>query len=373
MNGEMSIDQALSKDEYARLIQKTIEKRILYLCQWEMTYACNLNCQHCYVAKKDAENEFNLQEAKKIIDQLKELNCLFLVLSGGEALLRKDFFEIAIYARQQDFALRIMTNATLLNKKSCIRLASLNPFSVEISIYASSSILHDQITKVKGSFEQMLTNVKRLLRLKVRVVLKFIVMKENLYDFASTFALAKSLGCDFLFDIGIAPRNDGTKDNLIHRLGKDQLKQFFLANQIPLHRINPKESIMCQAGLNNLMLSPQLDVFPCVGLRIPLGNLRQKSLREIWENSERLNSFRHLALKDFPQCQSCSNLTTCYRCPGLAYTEGEGFFAASPFDCLVANTIEEILSQTQRGDYEEKGEEREKTLSETRRSLCPKD
>ena len=135
-------------DRYQELYQKTISESMLFLAHWELTYSCNLKCRHCYVSKDLGRQEFGLDKAKEVINQLRELGCLYLVFSGGEIFCRKDFFEIASYARDQGFALRLMTNATKINQANIEKIAALLPLAVEISVYAASSQVHDLITGV---------------------------------------------------------------------------------------------------------------------------------------------------------------------------------------------------------------------------------
>jgi len=337
----------VSNDRYAQLLYNTVTRHLLFIAHWELTYRCNLSCRHCYINHNNTQAEFSLAEAKSVLDELAKMNCLFLVLSGGEIFIREDFFEIASYARKKDFVLRLMTNGTLLDKEVCLRIKELSPFSVEMSIYSSEASFHDAVTGVSGSWAKVLKAAELLRGYKIGVVFKFILMKDNLRFFASTRRLVNSLGCDFVFDFGLAPCDDGSFAPLEFRLGKSELKDFFKDNDIPL-KSNPElDNIMCRAGLNNILISPSLDIFPCVGLRIKLGNLRHSSLRYIWEKSEGLNFLRNLKRDNFPQCKDCRRLSFCYRCPGLAYTEARDFFAASPFDCMVAEAVEEVVQERQ--------------------------
>ena len=70
-----------------------------------------------------------------------------LSLSGGEAMVRKDFFTIAEYARSKRFVLRIFTNGLLINAAAADRIAALHPYGVEISLYGADAATHDAITR----------------------------------------------------------------------------------------------------------------------------------------------------------------------------------------------------------------------------------
>src|ERR1700716_2569007 len=81
--------------------------------QFDLTYRCNERCIHCYLDHDD-HGEMTTAEVKHVLDQLAAAGTLFLTLSGGELLVRKDFFELLAYARSLAFDVKIKTNAILI-------------------------------------------------------------------------------------------------------------------------------------------------------------------------------------------------------------------------------------------------------------------
>src|SRR5437868_14362963 len=110
----------------------------------ELTYRCNVRCVHCYLAGQ--EREMTLPELLPVLDDLADAGCLILTLSGGEVLLRKDFFEIAGAARARGFALRIFTNATMVTPRIADRIAALDPVVGETSLLGGDAATHDGVT-----------------------------------------------------------------------------------------------------------------------------------------------------------------------------------------------------------------------------------
>ncbi|MCK5553272.1 MAG: radical SAM protein, partial [Deltaproteobacteria bacterium] len=115
---------------YTRIIKKTMDRLIPFTVHWELTYHCNLRCPHCYVAPQKSRKELSFQQISGILDLLKESGTLYVIFSGGEILTRKDFFRIAGYARKNGFALKLLTNGTLINERVADRIRDLNPLSV---------------------------------------------------------------------------------------------------------------------------------------------------------------------------------------------------------------------------------------------------
>jgi radical SAM protein with 4Fe4S-binding SPASM domain len=82
------------------------------------------------------------------------------------------------------------------------------------------------------------------------------------------------------------------------------------------------EGYSCSAGHSFCYISPYGDVFPCVQFPLPTGNIRQQKFLDIWNLSPEMKEVRSIQAKDLTVCSSCTHVTTCTRCPGLAYVEG---------------------------------------------------
>ena len=131
----------------------------------ELTYRCNEQCVHCYCVVehgKEAEaakRELTYEEIVRVLDQLAELGCLYVTFSGGEVLVRRDFFDIVEHARQRGFVYRVYTNGIGLTEERARRLAALEPLTVELSIFSADAAVHDAITRVPGSFDRLIAAV----------------------------------------------------------------------------------------------------------------------------------------------------------------------------------------------------------------------
>ncbi|MDD5546644.1 MAG: radical SAM protein [Candidatus Omnitrophica bacterium] len=335
-----------TKDQYLRIYRKTMDDFICFMAHWELTYKCNLGCRHCYAAGAKGRQEFSYEKARSVIDELKNMGCLYLTLSGGEVLMRDDFFDIASYAREQGFALRLMTNATLVDETVSGKIASLHPLAVETSIYAADKGLHDAITFSPGSFDKTIKAATLLREKNIKVVLKFLIMNDNIEEFRAVESLAGEIGADFVFDYCVVGRNDGSKGPLKYRLNEEKIKDFFVSNSIPLKKREADgDALLCIAGFNNIFITPHLDVYPCIGLNVKLGNLHEEKLGDIWRSSEGLKFVRNIKLPDLPECKRCGLVQFCFRCSGIALSEDGDIFGPSNFDCSVAKAIGEIVAE----------------------------
>ena len=147
----------------------------------ELTYRCNEQCVHCYCVVEHGREqevrrrELTLDEIRRVLDELADMGGLYLTLSGGEVMVRPDFFDIAEHARRRGFAYRVFTNGIGLTEAKVERLAALEPLTVELSIFSADPEVHDAITRVPGSFRRLMAAIDRLQRHGVRVYLKTVV------------------------------------------------------------------------------------------------------------------------------------------------------------------------------------------------------
>ncbi|MFH1225407.1 MAG: radical SAM protein [Candidatus Diapherotrites archaeon] len=302
----------------------------------ELTNKCNQDCVMCYNVQRH-EKELTTAEAKSAIRQLEKLGCLFLTFTGGEVLARADFFEIACYARKRGFGIRILTNGTLIDEEAADKLASLSPLSVEISLFSLKPEIHDGITRTPGSLERTIEAMRLLKKRRVKVVAKSTFMKQNAGEFAPLKEHCRKKKITFSHTALVTPKNDGSLGPCKFRLSDRELAEWhadrFKGSKTPIlrriaERENNKEPIYligCYAGRNTCRISPYGDVSPCIELgRIWGGNIRERSLKEIWHNSEAFKQLRETGSQILEACTSCRLKSYCITCPGLRMIEGGG-------------------------------------------------
>src|ERR1700689_4865512 len=124
------------------MLGKALKRNIPLSVQLDLTYRCNERCIHCYLDHND-HGEMTTAEIKDLLDQLADAGVFFLTISGGEILMRKDFFEILEYARVKLFSVKLKTNAVMIHEKEARRITSLGVESVQVSIYSHRPEVHD--------------------------------------------------------------------------------------------------------------------------------------------------------------------------------------------------------------------------------------
>lgn len=159
---------------------------------WNCTKTCNLRCRHCY-ANSDSkiyEGELTFDETKEFIDDLSDFNVPVLLFSGGEPLMRKNFFDILDYANKKHIRSTISTNGTLLDRDMCKILKKLNVGYVGVSLDGIGEN-HDKFRGVSGSFDSALAGIRNCRLSGQKVGLRFTINKNNYKQLEDIFYLIK--------------------------------------------------------------------------------------------------------------------------------------------------------------------------------------
>src|SRR5579862_1967077 len=197
----------------AEMAAKALKLNIPLSVQLDLTYRCNERCLHCYLDHND-HGEMTTVEIKDLLDQMADAGVFYLPISGGEILMRRDFFEILEYARARTFCIKLKTNGILIREKEADRIRSLGVETVQISIYSHRPEVHDGITKIPGSLQQSVEAIRLLRSRGLHVIMANVLMVRNARDYASVKELAAELGAQFIMDPTITPMMDGDRSIL---------------------------------------------------------------------------------------------------------------------------------------------------------------
>ena len=312
--------------------QKAFNLGLPLAVHMDVTYRCNERCIHCYLDHDD-HGEMTTAEIKDTLDQLADAGVFFLTFSGGEVFLRRDFFEIVEHARKLLFCVKVKTNAVMIGEAEARKLRDLAIDTVQISLYSHRAEVHDAITKLPHSFDRTIRAVRFLRDRGLNVTIANVLMTANLADQYGVQKLAAELGVQYTVDPTITPMMDGDMGVLALRIPGSELEEIFrnpalVPNQeefcAPPSAPTGEdlEGYSCSAGHSFCYISPYGDVFPCVQFPLPSGNVRQQKFLDIWNLSPQLQEVRTIQVKDLPVCSTCSHASSCSRCPGLAYMEG---------------------------------------------------
>ena len=343
----------ISYREFSRRFHdKAVAGRIPVSGTLEMTYRCNLSCVHCYcnlpLSDTNARlNELDTQEILDIIDQVSAKGCLWLLVTGGECLARKDFFHIWTYAKKKGLLLTLFTNGTLITPDIADFLTEWPPFSVEITLYGISRDTYESITRTPGSCERCKKGIALLLERKIPLKLKTMVLTLNQHELGDMQRYAEALGVPFRFDAMINARLDGGKHPCGYRIDPKEVVQLDINDQKRLkawqefcrkfmRSDNTDDLFTCGAGVTTFNINPFGRLQVCGMVAEPYWDLRKGPFLEGWE--QLFTGVRQEKAPDAYICNDCKLYPLCGQCPGWAMTENNN--AAAPVEYLCRITHE---------------------------------
>lgn len=326
-------------------INAEAERRLVPLhCQIELTYRCELRCRHCYLghAGSAEAEELSTAEIVDLLDQLRDMGCLFLLLTGGEPFLRRDFEEIFAEARARRFATSFITSGWGFDPELLGRLARAGIDSAQVSLYGPDAATHDGMTGTSGSFDQALGCMRTLRDLGVRVraavtpTVDSVGGIEAVRDLLKRERIAAGLG------IYMAPTRQGDEavsDLTVDEAGLARVLAAFPMDSAPRMSVKGPSDRPCGAGADTLSVDPFGTVYPCLLMRTPAGSVRERPLAEIWLDSDVLKELRGLDVARLVDCPDCDLKDHCNRCGALALLEKKRLIDHSSFDCLQAEVV----------------------------------
>jgi MoaA/NifB/PqqE/SkfB family radical SAM enzyme len=271
----------------------------------ELTYRCNLDCFFCYNDLSRSGRPMATEDWHRFFEDLAEMNVFALILSGGEPLSHPDFLAIGRRARELGFVIRLKSNGHTLRGDLARRVREeVDPFKVEVSLHGARAGTHDRQTRIEGSFERLISNLRELRELGYRVQINSTLTRWNEHEIEAMYALADEIGYPLRVDPQITPRDDGDLEPLEIRPSRAGVERFLaLASQRmtagvedetddPARPAAVESDKHCGAGSGAIAVDPFGNVYPCVQWRRPVGSLHEYSIQEIWNGSVRLAEVR---------------------------------------------------------------------------------
>lgn len=329
---------------------KALEKNIPLTGLLELTYACNLECKHCYIAKGD-QRELSTKEWCSAIDMIAEAGCVYVVFTGGEIFTRTDCLELMEYTNKKQLLFSVFTNSTLITASIADAIKKLEPVRVEISLYGIGD-LHDKITGSEGAYKRTIEAICLLKERQVPVFLKSVAMKHNANQVLLLKKLGKALGVSFRgVSTFITPKDNGDMGPIAYRLSDRQLKEFLTKTFqddgeycIQNRTIVTTKTQICNAARTSFAINPYGDVNPCHQIRTEGCSLKERSFQEVWNHADVFKQIRTLTRTSLKKCKRCSlYYHYCVPCIGLALLEKGDFTAPSSEDCRLAHITKEVF------------------------------
>jgi len=352
------------------------EKRVLLSMVMDLTARCNNDCVHCYINRaahdqKAMEKELSIDEIKSITAQAVDLGVLWILLSGGEPLLRPDFPEIYTHLKKQGIFVSVFTNASLVTDAHIRLFKKYPPRQIEVSVYGTTPEIHKSVAR-KNTFESTMTGIDRLLAAGLPVTLKSTIMQANFKDFhnIADFCRAKT-NRPFRFDPCLQLRADRdphrNKIILSQRLTPDQiaaLDEKELQRDRALkqrcenmdNRVgqNADTLFKCQAGINTCAIGwdGKYQLCPSLVNQNCTLDLKEYALAWAWNRFTPDILKRTSVRNSYTEtCGACTLHDLCAWCPAHADLETGELDGSLPYFCKVAKERQSVRDGCDYGSY----------------------
>ena len=294
---------------------------------WEITYACNLQCVHCLSSSGTRDpRELSTDQAKAVLDELRDLQVFYINIGGGEPMIRKDFFEILEHAEANDIGVKFSTNGTYITAENARRLASMNYLDIQISLDGVDAATNDAV-RGKGSYATAIAAMNHLRdanfgQFKISVV----VTRHNVDQLDAFKALADSYGAQLrITRLRPSGRGADTWDEL--HPTQQQQRQIYdwlmkhgenvLTGDSFFHLNAFGESLpglnLCGAGRVVCLIDPIGDVYACpfvIHDQFKAGSLLSDGgFTKVWKESDLFLSLREPESEG--ACSACGSYDAC--------------------------------------------------------------
>ncbi len=323
---------------------------------WNITNKCNLACSHCYInASPDAmrENELTTEEAIDFIDDAAQMGVPLLLFTGGEPLVRPDFWELAAHAKQRGLRTVISTNGTLITKEVAKRLKDVGIQYVGISLDGANPETHDAIRRQKGAYSKAIEGLKNCVEIDLKSGIRVTAHKSNYKEIPRMLEMALDLGVPRFCLYWLVPSGRGIQGYLDNKLNAEEIEEtldylykkakeldpetieiltvdapqdgVYLLNRMKEEKHPEYENAYkllnmtgdsCSAGDRVANVDPEGNVYPCQFSQRPdymVGCIRDTKFSEMWNDPENeiLNKFRAKKENLKGICSNCTNMKVC--------------------------------------------------------------
>lgn len=316
---------------------------------FELTDRCNLSCRMCYIRRSASDPAMAAKELSasawlEVAGQAVDNGMVFLLLTGGEVFLRRDFFEIYEPLTRMGLVLALFTNGTLITKEIAGRLAQAPPSCTEITLYGATAATYESITGIRGSFAKCCAGIEALVSEKVPLGLKTTLTRHNVHELEVMRQMAHDWGVPFSAGWLLSKRPDRSVSNVedcrlpVRDCVALEANDRASANEwteVALRETTAgrHDNFHCQAGKAAFVVNPTGEMNVCHVLSEPRTKPLDEGFSHAWK---KVQQFVDSAPPLASECRACDSLLYCGRCPAWSLMETGTLSGPVPYLCEIA-------------------------------------
>jgi MoaA/NifB/PqqE/SkfB family radical SAM enzyme len=258
-----------------------------FIVTYSFTRLCNLKCRHCYSnGGTKGENELSPDKAKDVVKQVAEAGSRIIIFDGGEPLMRDDIYELIRLAKSLGLNTVLGTNGTLITPSVAGKLFDAGLDHCAVSIDGATQGTHEWLRGVEGCFEKAVNGARLIRKAGIPLQINTCLHSRNQHELQDIIRLAESLKADTVQLFLYVGAGRGSRDIMPPSLPSDAFEN--VESSITLRMIGTTQqrgSRCCTAADKVCCILNDGTVYPCMLLPVPLGNVTQSTLSDIWNNS----------------------------------------------------------------------------------------
>lgn len=332
LNQETKIQQMRELAVHKKKLWKSPQLRNLFL---ELTLRCNENCIHCGSRCGEVRSgELTLQQYQNFLNKVKKdfgTEGLMLCITGGEPLLRRDFFEITGYANQLGFHWGMTSNAVLIDETVAEKLAKCGMRTISVSIDGMRET-HDRFRRTPGGYDAAMRGLNELIahggfgHIQVTTV----IHRGNIGELEQLFQVLDGMDIDSWRVINLEPigRAKDYPELLLQKQDYINLFTFIKEKReqgLPVlygcsHYLGLEYErelrdwyFLCNAGIYTAGIMANGDIGACLDIErkqeLIYGNILKDDFKEIWEHG--FAEYRRNLYEDSEMCRDCREREFC--------------------------------------------------------------
>ena len=322
----------------------------------EITNICNYNCKHCYNSSSNVNKvSIELKQFEKIIKDFVQNGIDSVVLSGGEALLHENIWEMLDILNSYSLETTLLTNGKLLTKYVINKLKN-KKVNIQLSLDGANAKTNDYVRQ-EGSYNDVINALKELKTQKYmnKVSVNSVITHESVSEIFDIIKICEkfhvsTIGFSFLNKIGRAKNAKliTTNEEMYQAINK--INSCIDSSSIVVKPINiAKRCRFCDTA-NEIYLNPVVDVYGniymCEFLRsesFSIGNIFKQNLFEILSGEKIKNNmiFINLRRHFIPSCRICPIRSNC-EAGCIMQSKNDNFFEPNFCEIIKKNFISEL-------------------------------
>ena len=354
------------------LNSKAIANKVPVSATFELTSRCNFNCKMCYIHSSkpaDKSEELSAEEWISIAKDAYDLGVLFLLITGGEPMLRSDFPEIYTALAKMGFVISMNSNASLISEEMFDLFEKYPPQRVNVSLYGGKEHTYSELCGTE-KFRTVLNNIRRLKGIGVQVVIHNCITPYNADDLVDVKNLADELGCHlktapYMYppmrkDTSLIGENDGRFSPEEAARKRLEFDEAFYGREVYLSRcrkiteeieklrkIEIKElfyegfPVLCRAGRSSMWVDWRGNVLACGMFGTGGVSLKKSTLKEAWDTIRNETKGIRLPLK----CRICVYQPICNICAAVALTETGKYDEVPEYVCRMTKYTAKLMKE----------------------------